>query len=52
MDLSGESEVVYNDFLFYVAQAKESGLEPEDATELNEILAEVSGFRQSLGLWN
>ena len=51
-DLGGEAEILYNDFLFCVSQAKNEGLEPEDAAELGEILQEVNSFRQSLGLWN
>ncbi|CFW93390.1 protein of unknown function [endosymbiont DhMRE of Dentiscutata heterogama] len=50
-ELGGEAEILYNDFLFCVDQAKNEELEPEDAAELKEILQEVNNFRQSLGLW-
>ncbi|RHZ37199.1 hypothetical protein [endosymbiont GvMRE of Glomus versiforme] len=50
-DWGSEAEMLRNDLILNIDQSMNEGLEPEDATELKEILQEVNDFRQSLGLW-
>lgn len=45
-DLEEECQILHNDLFFYIEQAKNEGLEPEEAQDLKEILAEVSSFHR------
>jgi len=44
-----EEEVIYTELLYYINQAMEDNLEPQDAEELKEILKEVEVSHQTIG---
>ena len=47
-DFLDEAEILYLDLVRLISQAKEEGLEPEEAGELETILSEVKASRETI----